>query len=362
VTRKRSRAEKPLLQKTCQLDTASVLSDHASLLAGGLARPAEMANFHAIAALLPKFCQAGFECPLGDDEPGLDFLHCLRRTEESRYLVEAPVAHVVWRRLKHFGTLWRNGADALDRIPNCCLEFDLRNQPATDVPAPSLFVNVPATDPAEYDATLEHVGSALQIARNSATRAAMIRMYEVFGSLSSACETGFWLSRRTPAIRMVLMKIQASPDGVIDLLARAGHPDPSIVRRAPVPALWPIAGSISIGVDVTEETSPGCSVELYPLPPDRAFPEEVQAEAQRRLLEDVVAAGLCTANKNARVMSWPGSVCHGDDPDLHAQIWLRRAIHHIKLSIKPEQPVSAKAYLSLSGLAAKQEWMAHASA
>lgn len=351
-----------MLQKTHQLGTASVLAGHASLLAGGLARPADMAGLRVIAALLPTCCHAGFECLLGDDEPGLDFLHCLRRTEESRDLVEAPVAHAVWQRLRHFGTMWRNGADALDRIPNCWLEFDLRNQRATDVPVPSLFVDVPATGPAEYDATLEHVGAVLQMARNSATRAAMIRMYEVFGPLSSACETGFWLSRPTTAIRMVFMKVQASPDGVIDLLARAGHPDPSIVRRAPVPALWPTSDSISIGVDVAERTSPGCAIELYPVPPDRAFPEEVHAEAQRRLLEDIVAAGLCTAKKKAHVMSWPGTDCHGDDPDVDAQIWLRRAIHHVKLSITAERPVCAKAYLSLSGLAVKRERTAHASA
>lgn len=337
-----------------------MLADHETLLADGLARPGDMSGFRAIAALLPKFCHAGFECPLGNDEPGLDFLHCLRRMEESRYLVEGPCTDAVWRRLRCFGTLWREGADGLDRIPNCWLEFDLRDRAAADFPIPSLFVNTPAIGPAEYDATIEHVGAALQIERSSTTRAAMVRMHEVFGPVSSACETGFWLSRATTAVRMVFTKIEASPDTVMDLLARAGHPTPSILRRAPVLALWPVSGSTSIAVDVTDGIVPGVSVELYPLPPGKAFPVEAHAEAQRRLFRDLVEAGLCTARKNARVTSWQGSVCYGEDPELDARIWLRRGINHVKLSVKPDRPVSAKAYLSLSGLALKQERTAHA--
>ena len=170
-----------LPQKTWQLDTASVLADHATLLLDGLARPDDLADFQAIAAVLPKFCHAGFECPLGDDQPGLDFLHCLRRTEESRYLAEAPFTHGVWRRLRRFGTLWRDGVDGLHRIPNCWLEFDLRDRTATEIPIPSLFVNIPAIAPTEYDATLEHVGAALEVVRSSATRAAMFRMHEEIG-------------------------------------------------------------------------------------------------------------------------------------------------------------------------------------
>lgn len=337
-----------------------MLADHTSLLAGGLAHSADMTRFGAVAALLPRFCHAGFECPLGDDEPGLDFLHCLRRTEESRYLVDSPRADVIWRRLRRFGTVWRTGGTALDRIPNCWLEFDLRRQHTTDAPAPSLFVHVPATSPAEYDAAVEQVGAALQMARSPATRAAMIRLYETFGPYSSGCETGFWLARRTPAIRMVFMKIQAPPDGVMELLERAGHPDPAIVRRTPVPGLWPSSGCTAIGVDVTERVAPGCSVELYPLPPDRAFTDDVYVEVQRRLLEDVVAAGLCTAGKYARVMRWPAIVSQGHDADRRAEIWLRRAVH-VKLTVKPEQPVSAKGYLSLSGLAVTRERPVHAS-
>lgn len=337
-----------------------MLADHAVLLVDGLARPGDLTGFQAIAALLPKFCHAGFECPLGDDKPGLDFLHCLRRMEESRYLVEAPFSHGVWRRLRRFGTLWRDGVDGLYRIPNCWLEFDLRDRAAPEIPTPSLFVNIPAIGPSEYDATIEHVGAALEMVRSSATRAAMFRMHEVFGSASSACETGFWLARPTTAVRMVFTRLRASPDELMDLLASAGHPHPSILRRAPVPVLWPASGSVSVAVDVADEIAPGCTIELYPLPPGRAFPVEAHTQAQRRLLEDLVAAGLCTVRKNARVTRWQGGVCYGEDPDIDARIWLRRGINHVKLSVKPDQPISAKAYLSLSGLALKQERTAHA--
>lgn len=340
------------LQKTYPLNTATVLADIAPVL-DGLARCSDIAGFNAIAAALPIFCHAGFECPLGNDEPGLDFLHCLRRQEESRYLVQATSAHDVWQRLRHFGALWRDGADGLDQIPNCWLEFDLGDRAALDFPIPSLFLNIPAIAPAAYDAILDQVCAALRIQRSSTTRAAMMRLQQVFGPVSSACETGFWLARPVTAVRMVFTKIEASANRLTDLLAGAGHPAPSILRRAPLPALWPRSGAVAVAVDVDDEIAPDCAVELYPLPPDKPFPIEAQIEAQRRLLQDLVAGGLCTARKSARVTAWQGRRCYGQDTGLDAGIWLRRGINHIKLSVKPHRPVSAKAYLSLSGLALK---------
>ena len=349
------------LQKTYALDTAAVLAGHAALLSDGLARPGDLAAFHGVAAVLPTFCHAGFECPLGDDAPGLDFLHCLRRAEESRYLVEAPFADGAWGRLRRFGALWREGADGLDRVPSCWLEFDLRGRAAAEVPPPSLFVNVPATGAAGYDAAVERACAALGVARSAAMRDAMARTYEVLGPVSSACETGFWLSRPTAAVRMVFTRVRASsPDELAGLLARAGHPAPSVVRRGPVAALWPASGSVAVGVDVTDGIAPGCAVEVYPLPPERVLPAEFQAEAQRRLFGDLVAAGLCTGGKAARVTGWPGSVGYGEDPGLDARIQLRRGINHVKLGVGPGRPASAKAYLSLSGVALRRERTDHA--
>src|SRR6185436_8133192 len=111
-------------------------------------------------------------------------------------------------------------------------------------PVPSPFVHCPAIDPAGYEATIESAGRALRVTRSSAQRAAMTRVYTALGPLSSACETGFWLARATPSVRMVFMKVQASPEDVIDRLSMAWHPDASILRHAAVPALWRMSGSV----------------------------------------------------------------------------------------------------------------------
>lgn len=348
-------------QKTHALGTARVFADHEALLGAGLARPGDLASLRAIAGMLPDVCHAGFECPLGDDEPGVDFLYCLRRAEESRHLLDAPPDDGAWSRLRRFAACWRQEGE-LARIPNAWLEFDLRARQAAVVPAPSLFVNTPVSTTADYDAAIDRLADLLGCARSAATRAAMIRLHEVLGPVSAACETGFWLSRPTAALRMVFVGIEASSETVVALLDRAGHPGPAVLREAPLPALWPAGGSVSVALDVADDVAPGCAVELYPLPPDRAFPAADHAIAQGRLLERLASFGLCTDARRRQVTGWAGDLDYGDDPEIDARLLLRRAVNHVKLSIRRGRRVSAKAYLSLTGLALRQQATAHAPA
>jgi hypothetical protein len=344
------------------LDTARVLADHAPLLGTGLASAGDLAALQKIAAVLPDVCHAGFECPLDTNEPGVDFLYCLRRAEESRHLLEAPPANGVWSWLRRFAAAWREGTGRLDRIPHAWLEFDLRRRLAAGVPAPSLFVNTPAMVVADYDATIAQLAGILGWVRGGATRTAMLRLHEVFGPVSAACETGFWLSRQTTTLRMVFARIEASAEAVVTLLARAGHPNPSLLLGAPLPALWPADGSVSVALDVADGVATGCAIELYPLPPGQTFPAEAHAAVQGRLFEELVCAGLCTAARKLHATGWPGGLGYGNDPRLGATLRVQRAMSHVKLSVKPGRPVAAKAYLSLSGLALKKERTADAPA
>lgn len=310
----------------------------------------------------------GFECVLGADRGGADFLLCstpeeghvgvIAGRDPDACLAPDLLAAPAWQRVVDFCAAWLVPGSPLSRgLMNLWLEFDTAAR-ADALHNPSLFfgVHAPADDAtpviqgAAVDAALaELAGAGLHGPRDTLLRATL-------AALPPGCyafQLGLMWSRECPTLRVCLRQLPVAD--VSTLLARLDWPGATAALQDCLAALAPRAARIDVDLDLAATVSPKIGLECY-FGTDRLANERLRAFT-RYLLEQ----HLCTAAEADALCAYAGLTV----PRTSGRPWpaylhdraraagdgvascLSRWVHHVKLVLAPETAPLAKAYLAV---------------
>jgi len=124
--------------------------------------------------------------------------------------------------------------------------------------------------------------------------------------------------------------------------------------------LMTLVDAVCLGIDVGEDIGPNVGIECYYIP---KRPPSLEPRWYV-LLDFLVEKGLCTPQKRAALLQYPGYAHEDSDRDQWPEFLLSmsrlqssqylstidRGLHHIKVLFDGERAVQAKAYLSVEHL------------
>ncbi len=315
----------------------------------------------AIAQLAQSLPQAatpvfGFECPLATPAGAADFL------------THHPVASGVWEWLgqenqAHQAPTWalvRELAQTVPRTPllaagldDVWLEFDVATAAET---GPSLFFGPrlapfgpQAAGPAQQQLLLELIAGGLTplgpAALPAAGRGLLRRVLALLPHHGRVFQVGRMLSRPQPGYRLCLNNL--TPPELYRLYARLlpGYHDLLASLRHWLRLLAPLVWKIRPTLDLANEPVPKIGLECY-------FREGPDLAAWQAATELLVRYDLCQPAKQAALLHYPRLVSPATAPTpLELLLGQRQtyalALHHFKLSLAPQAPLTAKAYLAV---------------
>jgi hypothetical protein len=323
-----------------------VLPHLGAALAGEQAR----ARLLALAHRLPGRTLTALEIHLAPDGAGQRVDLALRWAPPSPGLdpAEASPPAAGW---PAFVGRWAARPRWRDRAPALWLEHDLDDTGEGAGPAspPLLCARLaPGATSRWVAATLlpAMLGRPLPAAR----RRLLLRCWRAIPEPARPLYVFALLSRPGAAVRLELAG-GLDLAGAIDYLRRLGAPGPA----AGVAALQPLlgdAGRLHLSLDLGEEILPRVGVEV-------SFPHQPAREPRwRRLLDRLVAAGLCAPAARDAVLAWPGQDSLWSagarwpaGPGAAAARCVR-CLSHVKLVCDGPRPPSAKVYLLFAPLTA----------
>ncbi|MEL6928505.1 MAG: hypothetical protein AAFO95_07715 [Cyanobacteria bacterium J06600_6] len=333
-------------------------------------KPQNWQNIQAIANIFPQLITSffGFEYRLGDTNAYSDFLLCIDGEEAGKkilgdrqngmqlpdHLIEQPE----WQQLFNFAQLWCADNSLLgDLVSNMWLEFDIEPTP-TDTPIPSVFFGLqpPEITDAKHDASnfAWIADTALPLLLNRPVAARVKEKIELcFASLPVSAhvfQVGLMLSRQTDAVRLCIRNLQ--PSEIIPWLEQLGWQGDSRNLALVLRKLAPFVDRIDLDLDVGEDIYPKIGLECYLAMQPTLEPKWAC------FLEYLVGLGLCTAEKQHKLLTYPGYVRERgfkSKQKLKLEQLLNskqetvffNGIHHVKLSYQ-ERVTEAKAYLYVS--------------
>ena len=326
-----------------------------------------------LASRLPPVHCAGFEVRL-DESPQVDFAQRILafRGEPARlrrHLARSSlVERSAWRRLDAFHNAWERPGSSLQRtISGAWLEFDVEAGSDRDAPVPALFISLVERLGRDTEARLMELLSAttellLEETGTKQQAELIAACLEACPAAAGATDVGFMLSRGAEALRMVFAPFTADEAPVF--LSRIGWPGTADDLEPALDAAGEDFGPLVLAVDLLDAADgtsgplPRVGLEVFP----GGYPDDLTRWS--RLLDRLVAAGLCVPEKRDALLSWPGYT----DPTEIDEPWpdalivdsllarpgrfavLGRRLDHIKLVCQPGRPPVAKAYFGFGPL------------
>lgn len=336
---------------------AMVAASFADWKPRALASDAARARLQALVAPYPTaIChQFGFECRLGESAAEPDLAVCIGpHPGQVATLAEFAATRGeggVWPRLAALAAALQ-AADA--PMYNCWLEFDVAGN---IVPAPSVFVGARKPHAASapeagraMPASQAWIGTTLALLRGEVALPLALEAHiaRVLGALPAGAwmyQAGAMTARAGAPVRLCLRDLPAS--ALPGFLASVGWRGDA---RLVLSRLAGLVDDVRLGLDVGEDgVGSRLGLECY-VTGDARLGTRLPA-----LVAALVAHGLCLEANAQALLAWPG-LTH---ERRHAAIWpaslratapgegnvFRRWVHHVKLSIAPTGPPTAKAYI-----------------
>jgi hypothetical protein len=278
----------------------------------------------------------------------------LAGTDRVTSLSPGIAAGPVWGRIRRLCREWMSPASPMHAVATgVWLEFDLDaagGERAT-LPTPGVFVALARTGAPGDPAGLARMADvALAPLRDAplpeTTRRSLRRCFDALPEPSYLSYVGCFPGRGGDAVRLCIRDL--SDDALPAFLARIGWPgDIAEVERrldtlgARGDAARPISGFLHL--DVADGVQPRLCREF-------AFDRQPQLFGEFRehgFLHGLVAAGLCTPEKRAGLLRWPGHLITELDHELWTSLVFRR-LNHVKLVFDGAGAVEAKGYIAVN--------------
>ena len=327
-----------------------------------LGSPEAVTRLRAQATLLAPVACGGFECRLRADASQIDLSQCIRADEGEPPVLAAHLARMAsagladdpsWARLSQFCAEWMDPSSPLHAgIHNIWLEFDLDGG-KSGAPEPSIFLSLV---PSSWRDTLAGTERALSLLLGkplpSPLRENVARCFHACPGVASVSQVGAMLSREGEALRVCVQ--QLAPDQILPYLLEIGWPGPAAELETVISRLGAHAGQITLlDIDVGHRVQPSIALEY-------GFGRRPESKpGWAAFLDLLVKEGLCAPPKRDALLGWPGYAKPGDSrapwpgfllaasllqpPDRFSMI--ERTLNHAKISLKPQRPLEAKAYL-----------------
>ncbi|WPL16503.1 hypothetical protein Thiowin_01459 [Thiorhodovibrio winogradskyi] len=315
-----------------------------------------------VARLIPAAACSffGFECRLGEAADEADFLACIAGADPNRSHWAAAGApeggDPVWERLAVFSRRWADPSESINTaVNNIWLEFDLDRPPATPA-IPSLFLGSDAlargqAAPADHAWLIEAAEALTGSPMTPARRATLAPVLAALPEGADLFQFGMMLSRPRPILRLCLRGIPRA--GLMPFLNAIDWPgDPQELARL-LDRYGPLVDDIFLDLDAGSGIHAKLGLECY-LDTGPEQPARLQALLQRLDEDGLVVASKRNAlpawygitHEKWRPALWPADLARRERPSpRHSGVFLR-TIHHIKLTLDPPAPMSAKAYLA----------------
>lgn len=296
-----------------------------------------------------SFDAFGFEIRL-DDTPDFDFGAAIRPggSLPSSALFDSEV----WRRVRELRDRWSNpGTVESDAISHAFLEFDV-SRGLEQISSPAVFLGIKPTSQFSCGggryAPHPAAGSLSIVPRliegllahpiDTCTQEKLSDCISALPTGSILLHVGLMLSR-SRAVRVHVAVPSHVASGYLDAIgldSLAGEIKDLLSRYgagAPLATLQMEIGE-QVGEAIGIEFSLGSGL------------DEKQALAWSGLLNRLTEDGLCRSDKRDALLAWPSvflAVTEPDDPLRN----IRQDLSHVKISVRPDQPLRAKAYLSV---------------
>ena len=315
---------------------------------------------HAPAAVTGNVC---FECRLSDSAPQVDLAFAVMDAESLAQVVGGRCADLpcpgsessrdAWRRLKTLAQLWSTDQSVVDRaLDGIALEYDGVRSPRREAaPAPpGVFLSFRSRWLRECptwesrDLALKVLSSLLEARALPLVDDCVSACFDRLPGSASIPYIGFMTRGDAMTVRVCIMNMN------FDAI------EPYV--RAATGSEWIRLGGVStLNGFVTSKR--GISVLHLDIDPKVGFLRRagleqrfsrlcqlrgnIDAEGQS-LLKGLRDQGLCSAEKQAALLAWPG---RGTALLPHSLPWslISRRLNHVKLAIGPDGSIEAKAYL-----------------
>jgi hypothetical protein len=322
-----------------------------AFLPEALIPPASVEQCRRIARLLPAFAIDffGFEARLGVASEPADCAFNLTgdgaRLMAGQHAIEVPESFTTsaWQKIRRFYREWAESRGVpFGDAATTWLELDA----GQDSPQPNLLFGYWPDNPTARRPLEWLTGVALPMLLGAPLSARWQKNLErCFAAHAGPgdFQIGAMLARPVPAVRVCVFDI--APERAPEYLATVGWPGPVDEVRRYLAALAPHADFVALHFDVGEAVFPSIGLE----PGFTAGPWARQPHLEPRWydqLDQLVALGLCTDGKRAALLDWVGHrTC--DDAALAGQVLLR-GLSHLKIAMRPDRPVVAKAYFGMA--------------
>lgn len=321
-----------------------------------------------IAELLPS-TSGGFECRLAPGEDQVDVsLVILKQHPDRSLIVGEQSTPPIWTRIEEFRrTWWEGGCSWPEEVTRLWLEFDLE-EPSEGLPLPRPFVQFARLP---IDEATGRIPTARQTARrrqieeaatllagrplDPATAQALDELVERLPPTAGLTIVGVW--PEAPADRLRVEVRAARWEELRHLLSQLGWAPESAEGARLLAPFADAPDQVTLGLDVGPAAAPVVGVLFFAWRPGQPEPDPRAG----RLLDQLVAMGLCEAEKRRALLEWPGVMRDprrprraGSDPDRPGPL-LRRRFAHVKVSRLPNGRLHAKAYFGFWHAATQAE-------
>jgi hypothetical protein len=311
----------------------------------------------------------GFEARLDDARAGSDVLAAVTVADGGRAVLAGLAApgweEDGWRSVRRFCRAWADPASPLwAGADDLWLEWDAADPAAPRIPSvffgPRIDVPPSTAPPDQRAMAVLRAGFAALMEEGWAPAAAARARacLELLPPHARVFQAGLMLSRRGSPVRLCIGNLAA---GETDGFLRRMAPDaPHAAVRAALAEWGPLSVRVNLCIDVDARVGPRIGLECYPDPPVGPFPPDRRPWAA--FLDALVRAGVADSVRAGHLLQLPHSVDPRDEtadgaPDtprgmdaLLADRYRRTLLvrlHHVKLSVEPDRPLAAKAYVAV---------------
>lgn len=344
-------------------DTLTALSDYfpAQLVSAG-----EFNKLISIGAHFPSLISMGaaFETRLSNPQPRLDLFLAINRENRQILAGRQPAAdldqflfsHPVWCQVRQFCRTWEDSDTPLNKyLKQIFLEFDVGDT-VSAIPVPAVFLQLCDTfylknpnrpqdgfkDRSDLD-TRWLFGMLEMLKNGPVSPAAAANTQKCFNNLLNGTvidHIAIMSSRTLDNIRVNITGLD--PDRLEHYLFDIGLGSRGAEISEVLSELFPLVDHLVLALDVSDTFSGRIGVELRFPKNQVSLYHHTQWES---LLDKLVAAGLCGADKREGLLNWGGKSRELFDPELY-QFMIFRYLNLVKLVFEPGLAPSAKAYFS----------------
>jgi hypothetical protein len=371
-------------------NTLQVVSPH---LNTNLVSSKSLDRFNQITDLLPNIPNVSeviFESHLGSSRPKTDFQASFNRLNGARKasvdccksLINITHANPIWSRVHNFCVRWSDVESPLyDSVDNIWLEFDVDDnvdaQPS-DFPEPSFFFTFTPTGlqslKTKKNKNTKFLTNNISHTKNWVSDEALrlllggllpdkvqknlLTCFDLLPSDAEIRHIGVMLPRisESKAIRLVLQG--TSCEQILKYLRNIGWAGSVEQLSSILSKLSSLVDCIRIQFSVEDTIHPKIGIECY----FNVNKHPRNSPRWQSFLAFLVEKQLCTVEKVNALLDWPGYSEEKDNQELwskklnkasvftspNSRTTLVRLLSYIKIVYEPNQPLQAKAYMSLS--------------